>query len=190
MTRRILPGLIALFALALAGCASAPKATFVHANADLGAIQKVAVLPFENMTDDRSAGEKVHDIFLVELLATGGYDVVEPGQVVKTLRDAGIQSTAALVPADYQKLATELGVDGFFLGTVVDFVESRTGTTPAPEVTLQLRLIEGLSGLTIWSSSDSRSGTTLSRHLFGVGGPSLTEATRELVRRQLATLAP
>ncbi len=177
----------ALAALALA-CASAPRTTYLHENADLGAVRSVAVLPFESLAGDRIAADKVHDIFLVELLATGAFDVVEPGLVAKVLREAGIQSTETLAPADFQRLGEQLGTDGFFLGKVVDFTETRSGTTPAPEVTIQLRLVEALSGVTIWSASDSRSGATLSRHLIGVGGRSLTEAARELLRRQLDAL--
>ncbi len=179
---------LALTAALGTGCASSPRTTYVHANADLGAVRSVAVLPFESLAGDRTAADKVHDIFLIELLATGAFDVVEPGEVAKVLREAGIPSTEMLAPADFQSLGQQLGTDGFFLGKVVDFAETRSGMTPAPEVTIQLRLVEALSGVTIWSASDSRSGATLSRHLIGVGGRSLTEATRDLLRRQLDAL--
>lgn len=186
--RRTSIAVLALAAPLGLACASAPKTTYLHVNADLGAVRSVAVLPFESLAADRTAADKVHDIFLIELLATGAFDVVEPGEVAKVLREAGIPSTEMLAPADFQSLGQQLGTDGFFLGKVVDFAETRSGMTPAPEVTIQLRLVEALSGVTIWSASDSRSGATLSRHLIGVGGRSLTEATRDLLRRQLDAL--
>jgi hypothetical protein len=171
----------------LVGC-SKSKTRYVHPNVDLAAIQRVAVLPFENLSTDTAAGEKVHSLFLVELLSTGVFDVVEPGLVTKVLRAEGIQSTAALGPADFKRLGESIGADAFFLGSVVDFVEGGSGSAPAPEVTIQLRLVEARSGVTVWSASDSKSGSSLSSRLFGIGGKSLTEVARELLRRALRTL--
>lgn len=179
---------LALVALLAAGCASKHQATYLHPMVDLGAIRTVAVLPFDNMTKADGAATKVHGIFLIELLSTGAFDVVEPGRVAKVVGGGRSASMETLDSADFQRLGKELGVDGLFLGTVVDFAETRTGNTPAPEVAIRLRLVEVVSGVTVWSTSDSKSGATLSRQLIGVGGQSLTEATHELVRRQLATL--
>lgn len=170
------------------GCSGVSQTRFLHENADLGAIGSVAVLPFENLTGNNMAGEKVQDLFLIELLSTGAFDVVEPGQVTQLLRESRIDSVEALGPEEFKSIGAELGVDGLFLGTVVDFGERRGGAVQAPEVAVQLRLIESLSGVTIWSTSDSRSGSTLSRQLVGVGGQSLTESTRVLLRRQLNAL--
>jgi hypothetical protein len=94
----------------------------------------------------------------------------------------------SLGPADYQKLGKDLGVDGVFVGTVVDFADTRAGSTPQPEVTIQLRLIETSTGATLWSTGQTRSGVGISTRLFGVGGESLTQAARRVVRGELATL--
>ena len=176
---------LAALALIAAGCASSHQTNFLHQNADLGAIKKVAVLPFDNLTSERSASEKVQKIFYLELLSLDVFIVAEPGEVVKVLRGAG---TDALGPAEYQRIGKELGVDAVFVGTVVDFAEGRTGTTPTPEVTVQLRMIETTSGSTIWSAGKTRSGAGVATRLFGVGGESLTEASRQIVRAELATL--
>ncbi len=182
--RQLLPFAILL----LTACGISNHQTrFVHANADLGAIKTVAVLPFDSLAQDRTSGDKVQKIFYLELLAMDVFQVSEPGQVTKLVRSSGI-STDALSPADYQKIGKELGVDGIFAGSVVDYGESHSGSTSAPEITIQVRLVETHSGTTIWSVGQTRSGTGLSARLFGVGGESLTEATRRLVRRELGTL--
>ena len=155
---------------------------------DLGAIRRVAVLPFESLVQDRTAGEKVQKLFLTELLALEAFEVAEPGLVTKTLKADRIESMDALGPAELKRLGETLKVQGIFLGSVVDFSETRTGATPAPEVTIQLRLVETQSGVTVWSASRTRSGTTASARLFGIGGQSLTEAARQLVREELKTL--
>ena len=170
------------------GCRSTATTKFVHPNADLASIKKVAVLPFENVTQERTAADKVQKIFLVELLSLDTFDVVEPGAVAKSLRSARIESVEALAPADLQRIGKELGAQGIFMGTVVDFEEGRSGQTPAPNVTIQLRLVETQTGATIWSASRTRSGASATARLFGVGGDSLTQAARDVLRSELRTL--
>lgn len=177
-----------LLALTLAGCRSTRQTHYLHKNADLGAIEKVAVLPFENLTEERSASDKVQKIFQMELLALDVFEVAEPGQVTKVLRGSGITSPEALGEKDIQKLGQDLGAQALFVGTVVDYAETRTGSTPTPEVTIQVRLVETQTGATIWSTSHTRAGAGVSTRLFGLGGESLTEATRRVVRKELATL--
>lgn len=173
--------------LALAACSSS-SAKYLHPNADLGAIKRVAVLPFENLTQERSAADKVQKVFLSELLATEAFDVVEPGQVAKLLKAERTDSVEALGAADIKRIGEGLKAQGLFMGTVVDFAETRSGSTPSPEVTIQLRLIEVQSGVTIWSASKTRSGASASARLFGIGGQTLTEAARQLMRQQLKGL--
>lgn len=172
----------------LLGCGSSGTTKYIHPNADLASLKKVAVLPFENVTQDRTAGDKLQKIFLVELLSLEVFDVVEPGHVTKTLRGERIESVEALSPADIKRLGEALAADAVFIGTVVDFEESRSGTMPAPNVTLQLRLVETQTGATVWSASKTRSGLKISTRLFGVGGESLTQAARMVVRSELQTL--
>jgi hypothetical protein len=172
---------------ALGGCAHATT-HYVHPNADLGALKTVAVLPFENLTQERSAGDKVQKVFLVELLSTGAFSVVEPGLVTKTFRAERIDSPEALAPADLKRIGESLKADAVFVGSVIDFEESRSGSTPAPQVTVQLRLVETQTGVTVWETSRTRSGATVGARLFGIGGESLTETARRLVKQELSTL--
>jgi TolB-like protein len=175
---------VAIAVIFAAGCRTT-QTRYLHKNADLGAIQKVAVLPFENLSQEHSAGDKVQKIFYLELLALDVFEVTEPGQVNKVLRGA---PTDTLGPADYQRLGKDLGVDAVFVGTVVDFADTHAGNTPAPDVTIQLRMIDTHAGATVWSTGETRSGAGVSTRLFGVGGESLTEAARRVVKAELGTL--
>lgn len=186
--KRLLAMVAVLLLLPLAGCRSTRQTQYLHKNADLGAIERVAVLPFENLTQERAASDKVQKIFQMELLALDVFEVAEPGQVTKVLRSSGITSPEALGAKDFQKIGQELGVNAVFVGTVVDYTETRVGSTPTPEVTIQVRLVETQTGATIWSTSHTRAGAGMSTRLFGLGGESLTEATRRVVRKELATL--
>lgn len=177
---------ITALCLMVCACSTTTRQTkFLHPNADLGVMKKVAVLPFDNVTQDKAAGDKVQKIFFIELLAAQAFDVVEPGQVTKVLKS---QNAESMGPADFQRAGKELGVDGLFLGSVIDFEDSRSGSTPTPEVTIQLRLVETQTGATVWSTSETRSGAAVSTRLFGVGGESLTEAARRVIRGELRTL--
>ena len=88
------------------------------------------------------------------------------------------------------RLAITVGiaVPDFFIGTVVDYADVTTGSTRTPDVTIQLRLIETHSGATVWSAGQTRSGASTTTRLFGIGGSSLTEAARRVIRSELKTL--
>jgi len=154
-----LAGAAAAALLAAAGCSSHAVTQYTHPNADLGALKSVAVLPFENLSADRTSADKVQKIFLSELLATSAFNVVEPGLVSKTLKADRVETTESLGPADFKRLGEELKADAVFTGAVVDFAENRTG-----------------------------SGASASARLFGIGGASLTETARNLVKEELHTL--
>jgi TolB-like protein len=169
------------------GCRSAGT-RYLHPNVDLAALKTAAVLPFENLTADRTAADKVQKIVVTELLALEVFEVVEPGTVVKAMRAERAESVEALGPAELQKVGAAVKADVLFLGAVVDFADNRSGSTPAPEVTVQLRMVETQSGVTVWSVSRTRSGAGAMARLFGIGGDSVTEAARQLVRDELRTL--
>ncbi|MGK2855877.1 MAG: hypothetical protein ACSLFQ_01590 [Thermoanaerobaculia bacterium] len=177
---------LALATLLLASCASGPT-RYIHPNADLGALQTVAVLPFENVSGVQGASDKVHKIFLVELLSLEAFEVVEPGRVAKVIKGESVASPDQLAPEDLKRIGSALGVDGLFLGQVIDYEDAR-GQGSAPSVTIQLRLVETSSGATVWSSSQTRAGVKASTRLFGVSNDSLTETTRDVIRTQLSTL--
>ena len=185
-TRRAMAAAAALGMLAT-GCRSAGS-RYLHPNVDLAALKTAAVLPFENLTADRTAADKVQKIVVAELLALGVFEVVEPGTVVKAIRAERAESVDALGPPELQKIGAACKADVLFLGAVVDFADNRSGSTPAPEVTIQLRMVETQSGVTVWSSSRTRSGAGAMTRLFGIGGDSVTEAARQLVREELRTL--
>lgn len=184
--RRTIPCLLAL--AALAACRT-PRSLYVHPNADLGGVKTVAVMPFENVTQERLAGDKVQKIFTAELLAAGPFEIVEPGLVRKALRDVHLDSASQMTAADMKKLGEVTGAQAIFLGSVLEYSDGRGGgAAGAPRVVLQVRLVEAASGTTIWSITDGRSGTSFTQRLFGVGGETPEEATQKLVRRELATL--
>lgn len=180
--------LLLLSLLVVPGCASKGTSRYQAPQANLGAIRTAAVLPFVTLTGDAAHAEKVQRIFLGELLALGAVEVVEPGRVAQLAAREQLVNTEALTPADFTRIGRELGVDGLFFGTVVDYTEGLTGAVRAPEVTLQLRLVEVASGRTAWQVTTGRSGPNTRARLLGFGSDSLSETTRKLINEQLGSL--
>ncbi len=177
--------LAAVLACVVVSC-SAPR-QYVNPNVDLSEMKTVAVLPFDNVSGDRSAGEKVLRIFVTELLATGSFDVLEPGSVVRVLQNERIE-LATLSGDDLKKLGKALNVQGIFIGTIIDYEEGRAAATTGGRVTIQLRLVDAASGKTFWNTSRSEAGDTVSARLFGIGAKTGVILAEQVLRDELRGL--
>jgi curli biogenesis system outer membrane secretion channel CsgG len=182
---RRIPTTVLVVALALAGCSSQNR--YVSPTADLGDVKTVAILPFESVTSDKLAADRIQKIFFTELLATGAFQVVEPGQVGFVMRRERIGGEA-LTNEDLKKLGQALRAEAFFMGAVIEYDDGRGGPVPTPRVKLLLRLVEAATGETLWSVGPSRVGATVSARLFGIGGAPASVIAEELIRRELAQL--
>lgn len=176
--------LLLLLALAV-GCGAPTR--YVKTNADLGAITAVAVIPFENVTNDKLCAERVHKIFVTELLNYDAFRVVEPGQVLRAMRRDQLDP-GALTPEDMKRLGEQLKVQALFLGAVLEYDEGRSSSVLAPRVRLQFRLVDTETGTTLWSVSRTRGGATLAGRMFGVGGDPAATLAQNLIREELADL--
>lgn len=189
MTRRALPGLaLPLCGLLAASACASHHTAFLDRAADFDAIRRVAVLPFENLTTDPNAGEKVRRIFIIELLSQEVVEVVDPGEVARVLSEQRIDAVDTLGPEQVKALAEAMQAHALILGTVQEFSVDRTGQVSAPQVSLTCRMLEADSGRTLWSAAVSRGGAGAMSRLFGVSGDTPSEATRKLVREAIETL--
>lgn len=179
--------LLAVVALVAVPSCSKKISTFVHPTADFSLIERVAVLPFENLTGDGTAAEKVRQIVIIELLSSGSVQVVDVGEVARGLRASSIGNTAMPSREDTRKLGQELQVQALLGGSVQEYSAGR-GAGASTNVSLVFRLIETDSGEVIWSSSASKTGVGAMARLFGVGGDSPGERARKLIRKALKTL--
>ena len=72
---------IVVIVLAHAGCGGRGAPSFyINQDVDFSFIEKVAVLPFENLSSERFAGDMVRQVVISELLATGLVEVSVPGE--------------------------------------------------------------------------------------------------------------
>ncbi len=175
--------------LALTGC-GASVVRYINPDANFSYIKKVAVLPFNNLTNDRYAGEKVRAALTVDLLSRRVFDVMEQGEVSKVLtlvlRATGAEEGMVLeLDKETLKLLGErLGVQAVILGSVDDFEDRRSGGI----VSLSVRMLDTSSGIILWQAKATASGGSIWRRMLGLEGVDTSTLTRKAVKEALDTL--
>ncbi len=169
------------------GCATNTSTQYIRQNIDYKNIQKMAILPFESLTNDEYAGEKIRKTVITELLSRG-VDVIEPGEVTRVLIDQKIKSLSSIRTSDLQNMAKILGVEVFMMGSVEAYDISKGISVTYPEVTINLRLVEASSGNIIWSVCQTSGGASFWTRHFGAEGISLSEAAKKVVKEAIDTL--
>lgn len=168
------------------GC-SGTLTRYSRPNTDLGNIKRIAVLPVENFTSDEYADEKIRSLVIIDLLSRG-LDVIEPGEVIKTLRESRVWSVDSLSNAEIQNICKILNADAVMAGSVSAFEIKKGITVPYPEVSVYLILYEAVSGKIIWSAWNTTGGASFwSRH-FGAEDATLDETSRKVIGEAIDTL--
>jgi hypothetical protein len=180
-------GLVVLAILALPGCGSTPSA-YIHPNFDFRFVQRVAVLPYQNLTADRIAGERLQSIFLIELLDEEVLEVVDPRETVEAMMSLGLNPGTALNPEQAVQLGKRLEVDALFFGVVEEYGYSRGDRSRGPEITAVFGMTETQTGTEIWRTQAHETGSSIWKKLFGGGSDDIYTVSRDVVRRALDTL--
>lgn len=174
--------------LAAVGCAGNPEPTqFTNPRFDFSFVERVAVLPFENLSNDRQAGPRATRLMITELLATGAIDVVEPGEVQAALDDLESRN---LPPSTEQSVALgeTLGVQALIVGTVTESEVVRSGSVGIPVVGLDVHMVETETGATVWAATHTEKGGSFGAKILGTSGEPISITTRDAVREILGTL--
>lgn len=175
-------GAAVLLLLVSTGCATtSSKVVYRDPNMDFGAIQTVAVMPFNNLTRENVAGERVRDVFMTMLQATGGVYVIPPGEVARGITRLSLERPASPTPEEVTKFAKIVSTDAVFTGTVKEYGEVRSGTSTANVVSVSLQMMEAQTGKVVWSASSTKGGVTTSDRLFGGGGEPMNATTQKAV---------
>ncbi|MGA1844607.1 MAG: hypothetical protein ACMUIS_08605 [bacterium] len=176
---------------------------YVNPNANFRFVKKVAVLPFENLSQDRFADKKVWDIFVTTLLASETVEVPELGEVLRVMNTLGIASAASdqtsFSPQDQKSTGTvtkdaardlgqALGIQGIILGRVEEYGIIRSSSGSYPEVSLTLRMIDPKTGSIIWAVSHTEKGSRVLPSILGIGEDTLTETALKASRHIVDTL--
>ena len=170
----------------LAGCAT--DDAYFEPSMDFGSLQSVAVLPFQNLTNEDYAAERVRDAFTGMLLATGAIYVLPPGEVARGISRIGRFPPEGPSIEQIKQLAGVLNVDAVITGVVTEYGPVRSGATSANVISVSLRMIEKDTGLVVWSASTTKGGITIWDRLVGGGGEPMSTVTVKAVNELLDKL--
>jgi hypothetical protein len=174
--------LVLVFLVLSAGCAkTSPKEVFFNELVDFASIQTIAVMPFQNLTSDQGAAERVRDVFMGMLLATEAVYVLPPGEVYRGITRTGMLNPAAPSIDEIKGLAGILDVDVVITGVLREYAIVRSGPTSANLISLSLQMIETETGTIIWSAASTKGGVTVMDRMFGGGGEPMNHITLESV---------
>ena len=173
----------------LASCGPRGIATDYHdPEMDFAAIRTVAVMPFNNLTPDRLAAERVRDTFSNGLLASGAVYVLPPGEVARGITRAGLIDPTSPSDEEIVRLTGILRVDAIITGIVNEYGEVRSGTTAADVISVSVQMIESKTRRIVWSASSTKGGISIWDRLFGSGGKPMNDVTRAAVDELLDKL--
>ena len=151
-------------------------------------------MPFNNMTNDKYAGEKLKNAVVMEILVNGVFEVAEDGEVNRVVsevfKEMGFMG-GELVSLDVdaiKRIAEKLRVNALFIGTVESYGQEREGGTPYSVVSFSLRLVEATTGTTIWWASYTQEGRSFLKNIFGIKQKNERALTRDVVKNLLGGL--
>jgi hypothetical protein len=173
----------ALLLLALVAACSCAKqqVTYHDPRMDFGQIQTVAVLPFENLTTERAAADRVRDVFTTMLQATGGLYVLPPGEVNRGIQRTAVESPSAPTAEEIVALASNVGVDSVVTGVLREYGSVRSGTSSANIISVSVQLFEAETGTIVWSGESTKGGISAANRFFGSGGKPMNAVTQEAI---------
>jgi len=166
----------------------AASTNFHDPEMDFAAVRTVAVLPFNNLTTDRLAAERVRDTFTNGLLASGAVYVIPPGEVARGISRAGIIDPTSPSSEENARLASIIRVDAIITGVVREYGQVRSGTATADVLSVSAQMIETQTGKVVWAASATKGGISFIDRLFGSGGRPMNDITRAAVDELLDKL--
>ena len=170
----------------LAGCASGPK--YKDKAMDFASVKTVAVLPFQNLSRDNQAPDRVRSVFSNSLLATGALYVLPQGEVSRGLGKAGVAIPATPTREEVMNLGKTLQVEAVIVGVLKEYGEIRSGSSSANAISMSVEMIETTTGKVVWSASTTKGGIDVWDRLFGGGGEPMNKVTEDAVRDLLNKL--
>ncbi|MEW5922504.1 MAG: hypothetical protein AB1746_00800 [Candidatus Zixiibacteriota bacterium] len=172
----------------IGGCGGMSPSVFIHDEYNFQYLERVAVVPFDNLSSDQGAGARATGIFISELLSERAFDIVEPGEVTRALEKFATLRTSQLSNEQIVNIGKELKVQGIILGNVTEVSTFRSGASTVSTVTMVVRMVETETGMTVWSATNTSGKKGFLASLFGTGDKSESEAMRDCVKGVIKTL--
>lgn len=153
-------------------------------------INRVAMFPFENYSDTKDAEKTVDALLTTAILEEGVFDEVEDTRFVRdAMRKLKITATDILDKEIIKKLGDEMNVQAVLYGKIIAFGKGKEKDA-ASQVTMDMVMLEPLSGMVLWTGNVSVYGGLTIGKVFGVTeGKTEIEVARSAVKRLVSSLA-
>lgn len=161
---------------------------YINETYDFSYVKKVAVLPFENLSNDRFIADSIRQIVINELLSSGLVDVVYPGDVNSLIESMKIKPAHSPNSEQIKTLCNTLKAQAVILGTVNKYGEIREGNITSYEVSLTLMMADSTSGNIIWSVTRNSRGAGIWSKYFGAKSDTMSETVVKVVKSAIKTL--
>ncbi len=182
-------GMILCWVLFLSSCGTSYiQKSFLRPGVDTSYIKRVAVLKFQNNTQQKYAAERLRNVVMTELLTQGIFDVVDKSLVDMVLLEEVVGEQGVYNKATLRRIAKKLGVQALIIGSVDAYEIVREGSYSYPVVALTLTLIDGSTGEIVWQASGTASGYSTLGRIFGLRSKDLTQLSFDLVEDLLQSL--
>ena len=172
---------LCLIAILFAACATTTTEVYRDPNMDFGGIRSIAVMPFLSLARDNVAAERVRDVFINDLLATGATYVIPVGEVARGVARAEIATPTTPSPEEVVRLGSMIKMQAVITGVLKEYGEARSGATSANMISVSLQMMEAQTGKVVWSASSTEGGISIWDRLLGGGGQPMDKITRKAV---------
>lgn len=149
---------LGLALLCLAGCGPKVPNLVKYASLPDERICRIAVLPFVSETDYPLADTIAYRVFMGELVQTGQFDLAQEGDVREAFRHMRIWPGQQPHIEQIKIFGDRLRVGLIITGTVVEMDEVPMANVVNPVIALSLRIVDPLSGETLWHTYHRREG--------------------------------
>jgi TolB-like protein len=180
--------LLLLFGGAVTGCAGKTQ-SYVAPQIGIGYVERLAVLPLENKTQEKYAASRLEDILTTAVLRQGYFQVVGKGEVQRFLREEVASASAfSLNTAEGRKLGKDLSVEAYVTGSVDDYTQVHNGPYSYWVVAATFRMVDAKTGTIIWQASGTENGYSSYERLFGLASQDVNRVTYKLIDNLLKTM--
>lgn len=170
--------MFSLLLFALVACASkAPLTNYRDPNMDFAALKTIAVMPFENLTNEKLAADRVRDAFINNLLSTGAIYVIPTGEVARGISRSNIAIPSTPSNEEIAKLGAIVNANAVITGVIREYGELRSGTASANVISMSMQMFDVQSKKIVWTASSTKGGISMKDRLLGSGGHPMNDVT-------------
>src|SRR4030042_3005282 len=123
---------------------------------------RIALIPFENLTDDNNALKEIMPV-LKSQLEKKGLEIVDDDSLNKFLLKERVRSTGYVSRDIAQKMEKELHVKAILAGSITSYYNIKN-----PQVGILARLIDSTNGVILWANQASATGEDYTK-ILGLG---------------------